>query len=407
MHSIRKVTDDLYWVGASDKRISLFENIHPLTTIGMAYNAYVLLQDDCTVLFDCVDWAVYRQFEENIDYLLQGRNLDYVVVTHMEPDHAASLEKVMIKYPEAKVIASAKAIQMMGQFGFKAITPERTQAVKEGDVRTFGSHEITFIAAPMVHWPEVMLAFDTTNGALFSSDAFGSFKALDGALFADEVDWDRDWLDECRRYFTNIVGKYGMQTQNVIKKLEVIYKQVKFICPIHGLVWRKNIKYIVDKHNLWSRYQPEVKGVLIVYGSMYGNTESVAMALAGKLKDAGVKDVTVRDVSTTPVSWLIAESFKFSHIVFACVTYNMGIYPPMHNFLEDMHALTVQNRTCAVIYNGSWAPKAGELVVSFIEHHLKNMTILEPQLHITSSSGEEGEAELDALAEVLVTSLGE
>lgn len=404
MHNVRKITTNLYSVGASDRRLQLFENIHPIQGIGISYNSY-LLTDEKTVLFDTVDWAVYRQFECNLEYALAGRTLDYIFITHMEPDHAATLGEVILRYPNVKILASAKAIQMMEQFGFGHVTAGRTEAVKDGESRSFGQHEITFLSAPMVHWPEVMMAFDKTSGALFTSDAFGSFKSLDGHLFADEVDYDRDWIDESRRYYTNIVGKYGAQVQAVFKKLAPFLDNLTFICPIHGLIWRENLDYIMEKYQKWTTYQPEQAGVLIVYGSMYGNTESVADALASELKELGVDKVQVRDVSNTHVSWLIADSFKYSHIVFACATYNLGIYPPMHNYLEDMKALTVRNRHCTVIYNGTWAPKAGDLITSFLENDLIDMTVTEEKLHIVSAPTEENYQEMKNIAKQIANSV--
>ena len=249
----------------------------------------------------------------------------------MEPDHGASIEEILLRYPKVQVISTEKAFMLMRQFGFHLDGHECIQ-VQEGDTFSFGSHTVTFVGAPMVHWPEAMVTFDTTNGVLFSADAFGSFIALDGKLFADEVNFDRDWIDEARRYLTNIVGKYGPHIQLLLKKAGGILDQIKYICPLHGPVWRKDLGYFIDKYDKWSRYEPEVKGVLIVYASMYGNTEAAAQALAAKLCEKGITDVAVYDVSNTHVSYLIAESFKYSHIVLASVTYNLGIYPVMKNY---------------------------------------------------------------------------
>ena len=265
MYCVRTVTDNLYWVGANDHRTHLFENIHPIPR-GVSYNAY-LLMDKSTVLFDTVDWSVCRQLMENLDHLLGDRPLDYLVINHMEPDHGASIEEILIRWPNVKIISTAKAFMLMRQFGFTVDNQELIE-VKEGDTFSFGSHTVTFIAAPMVHWPEAMVTFDTTNGVLFSADAFGSFIALDGKLFADEVNFDRDWIDEARRYLTNIVGKYGPQVQALLKKAGGILDQIKFICPLHGPVWRKDLLYFVDKYDKWSKYQPEEQGVMIAYASM-------------------------------------------------------------------------------------------------------------------------------------------
>ena len=298
MYSVRNVTEDLFWVGANDNRLTLFENIHPIPR-GVSYNAYVLL-DKKTVLFDTVDWSAARQFLENIEYVLNGRPLDYMVINHMEPDHGASVEEVLLRYPDVTIISTEKAFMLMRQFGFEIDTHKQIE-VKEGDTQSFGKHTIAFIEAPMVHWPEAMVSFDVTNGVLFSADAFGSFGALDGRLFNDEVDFDRDWLDDARRYYTNIVGKYGPHVQLLLKKAAGIVKDIKFICPLHGPVWRNNFEYLLDKYNRWSTYEPENKGVMIAYASMYGNTEAAANALAAKLCERGVTDVRLYDVSKTHV----------------------------------------------------------------------------------------------------------
>ena len=373
MYCVRNVTEDLYWVGANDHRLHLFENIHPIPR-GVSYNAYLLL-DESTVLFDTVDWSACRQLLENVEHLLDGRPLDYLLINHMEPDHGASIEEILLRWPKVKVISTEKAFMLMRQFGFRIDDHELIE-VKEGDTQCFGKHTVTFVAAPMVHWPEAMVTFDLTNGVLFSADAFGSFGALDGTLFNDEVDFDRDWLDDARRYFTNIVGKYGPPVQLLLKKAGGILDKIKVVCPLHGPVWRSNLAYLIDKYDHWSRYAPEEQGVLIAYASMYGNTEDAAQALAARLCDKGLTNVALYDVSNTHVSTLISEAFKYSHIVLASVTYNLGIYPVMHNFLIDMKALNLQNRTFALIENGSWACKSGDLMQKFIDEEMKNMTVL-------------------------------
>ena len=402
MYCVREVTDRLYWVGANDHRLTLFENIHPIPK-GVSYNSYLLL-DEKTVLFDTIDWSCCRQLVENVEHLLGDRALDYLVINHMEPDHGASLQEILIRWPQVKIISTEKAFMLMRQFGFTVDGHEQIR-VREGDTFCFGKHTVTFIAAPMVHWPEAMVTFDTTNGVLFSADAFGSFIALDGKLFADEVNFERDWLDEARRYYTNIVGKYGPHTQLLLKKAAGILDQIKLICPLHGPVWRKDIPWFVHKYDLWSRYEPEEKGVLIAYASMYGNTESAAQALAARLCEKGVTNVAVYDVSNTHVSTLIAETFRYSHLVLASVTYNLGIYPVMHNFLADMKALNVQNRTVAIVENGSWACKSGELMEQFVRTQMKNMTVLDRKLSLTSSLPASKAGELEALADAIVESV--
>ena len=399
MYNVRKVTEDLYWIGGDDHRLHLFENIHPIPR-GVSYNSYLLL-DKKTVLFDTVDWSIGRQFLENLEHVLDGRPLDYMVINHMEPDHAAMIEEVMLRYPKVKVISSEKAFYFMNQFGFH-IDSSKTEVVKEGDKKSFGKHEILFVAAPMVHWPEAMVSFDTTNGVLFSADAFGSFGALDGKLFNDEVDFDRDWIDDARRYYTNIVGKYGPHVQALLKKAAGI--DIKIVCPLHGPVWRNNLGYFIDKYDKWSRYEPEEKGVMIVYASMYGNTENAASVLASKLVEKGMNNVVMYDVSKTHISQLISETFKYSNVVLASVTYNLGIYPLMHNYLMDMKALNVQNRTFAILENGSWACESGRLMREFLEN-MRNMTVLDEKVTLTSSMTTEQINEMDTLVDSILNSM--
>ena len=396
VYNVRKVQEDLIWVGASDHRLNLFENIHPIPR-GVSYNSYVLL-DEKNVLFDTVDWSVCGQFLENLKYVLDGKKLDVIIIHHVEPDHLASLEEIMLRYPEAKIYATAKAITMMEQFGFAV--EGKTQAVKEGDTLELGKHTLTFVMAPMVHWPEVMVSYDSYGKTLFSADAFGTFGALDGKLFNDEVDFDRDWIDDARRYFTNIVGKYGVQTMNLLKKASQL--DIEMICPLHGPVWRNNFSYIIEKHQLWATYTPEVKGVMIAYASVYGHTESAAQALASKLVQAGIKDVVVYDVSNTDPSYLVSEAFKYSHIVLASSTYNACIFPKMQEFLEHLKMLNFQNRTIAIMENGSWASMSGNLMRKMLET-MKNMNVLESTVKINSSL--HTEEPLDALTEAIKQSM--
>ena len=402
MYSVRKVTDNLYWVGVNDHRTQLFENIHPIPK-GVSYNSYLLLDKE-TVLFDAVDWSACRQLFENLDYLLQGRDLDWLVINHMEPDHAASMETILSRWPNVKIVSTQKGFMLMRQFGFAPDNYE-CHIVAEGDTRCFGEHTVKFLMAPMVHWPECMVSYDMTNGVLFSGDAFGTFNALDGKLFADELNFDRDWLDEARRYLVNIVGKYGAHIQQLLKKILPVKDELRFICPLHGPVWRKDFDYIIEKYDKWSRHEPEVKGVLIAYASMYGNTESAAQALAGRLCDKGVTDVSLYDVSNTHVSYLMAEAWKYSHIVLASPTYNLNIYPVMHNFLSDMKVLNLQKRTVAIVENGSWACKSGDLMQKFITEELRNMTVLNERLTIASSMGEDKASELEILADAIAQSV--
>lgn len=392
MQCFRKVTEDLYWVGGNDRQIELFENIFPLAK-GVSYNSYLLL-DEQTVLFDTADYAIGKQFIENVMSVLNGRNLDYIVVNHMEPDHCSLIGELLLHYPDVKIIGNAKTFPMIEQF-FSFDLTGKTLTVKEGDTFCSGKHTFRFIMSPMVHWPEAMMTYDEKDKVLFSADAFGTFNALNGNLFNDELDFNREWLDESRRYYTNIVGKYGPQVQNVLKKASSL--DIQMICPLHGPVWRSNLNFIIEKYNLWSRYEPEEKGVMIAYASMYGNTENMAEILAVMLAEAGVKNIHMHNISKTHVSELISDSFKYSHIVLASPTYNNGIYPLMDNYLEDMKALSLQNRTIAVLGNGSWAPQATKLISAKIKE-MKNMRLLEASVTIKSSLKEAQLEELNSLS---------
>lgn len=392
MQCFRKVTEDLYWVGGNDRQIELFENIFPLAK-GVSYNSYLLL-DEQTVLFDTADYAIGKQFIENVMSVLNDRNLDYIVVNHMEPDHCSLIGELLLHYPDVKIIGNAKTFPMIEQF-FSFDLTGKTLTVKEGDTFCSGKHTFRFIMSPMVHWPEAMMTYDEKDKVLFSADAFGTFNALNGNLFNDELDFNREWLDEARRYYTNIVGKYGPQVQNVLKKASSL--DIQMICPLHGPVWRSNLNFIIEKYNLWSRYEPEEKGVMIAYASMYGNTENMAEILAVMLAEAGVKNIHMHNISKTHVSELISDSFKYSHIVLASPTYNNGIYPLMDNYLEDMKALSLQNRTIAVLGNGSWAPQATKLISAKIKE-MKNMRLLEASVTIKSSLKEAQLEELNSLS---------
>ncbi|HPE15451.1 MAG TPA: FprA family A-type flavoprotein [Oscillospiraceae bacterium] len=397
MQCTRKLLPDLYWVGANDRRLSRFENIFPIPR-GVSYNSYVLL-DEKTVLLDTVDHAVGRQFFENVAHVLGERKLDYVVLNHMEPDHCALLEELLRRHPEATVVGNAKTFQMIGQF-FDLDLAGRSLTVAENSTLETGRHTLRFFLAPMVHWPEVMVTYDEATKALFSADAFGTFGALPGSVFADEVDFERDWLDDARRYYANIVGKYGGPVQMLLKK--VCPRGVSMLLPLHGPVWRENVDWFVGKYDLWSRYEPEEKGVVIAYASMYGNTESAANALSALLAERGVRKIAVYDVSGTNISELISEFFRCSHIVLAAPTYNGGLYPPMEALLLDAKALSVQKRTVALMENGTWAPAANMHMRKMLDE-MKNMTVLEPAVSIRSSM-RMGEM-LGTLADAIAASL--
>lgn len=399
MYCVRKVTEELYWVGANDRRLALFENIHPIPR-GVSYNAY-LLRDEKTVLFDTVDWSACRQLIENVEHLLEGRPLDYLVINHMEPDHGASIEEILLRWPDVKIISTEKAFLFMHQFGFHTDSHECI-TVKEGDTFSFGGHTVTFIAAPMVHWPEAMVTFDTTNGVLFAADAFGSFGALDGRLFNDEVNFDRDWIDDARRYYTNIVGKYGPQVAALLKKAAGL--DIQMVCPLHGWVLRgETIGWFIDKYMTWATYAPEEKGVLIAYGSIYGGTENAAEILAGMLAERGITNIAMYDVSATHASYILSEAFKMSHLVFASSTYNAGIFSPMEALLSDLTAHSMQNRTVGLVQNGTWAPMSGKLMQQAVSA-FKNTTVLEPVATLRSTVSEKTYEELGALADAIKAS---
>lgn len=399
MYNVRKVTEDIVWVGASDRRLALFENIFPIPR-GVSYNSYVLL-DEKTVLLDTVDASVAGQFFENLEHVLDGRKLDYLIVNHMEPDHCAMIGDLVRRYPEVQVVGNTKTFGMIKQF-FGTDFAERAVTVKEGDTLATGAHTLHFVMAPMVHWPEVMVTYDEKDKVLFAADGFGTFGALNGNIFADEVDFDRDWLDDARRYYTNIVGKYGASVQALLKKASGL--EIAVICPLHGPIWRENLGYILEKYQKWSTYEAEDQAVVILYATMYGNTASAADALAGRLAAKGVKKIAVYDVSNTHVSELISEIFRASHVVFAAPTYNGGIYPVMENLLADMKALAVQNKTVALIENGTWAPTTAKQMREKLAE-LKNVTILDTQITIKSAMEPEQEGQLEALADAIVASM--
>ena len=372
-----------------------FENLFPIPK-GVSYNSYVLL-DEKTVLFDTADESISRQYIENVVHALNGRPLDYMVVQHMEPDHCAMIDDMLRRYPEAKMVCSAKAVGMYAQF-YGTDVAARALVVKEGDKLSTGEHTLHFVMAPMVHWPEVMVTYDEKNKILFSADAFGTFGALAGNIFNDEITFDTVWMNDARRYYTNIVGKYGVQVQALLKKAASL--DIEMICPLHGPIWRKDLGLLLEKYQKWSTYEPEDKTVMIAYATMYGNTENAANVLAGMLADKGVKNIAMYDVSETDVSELVAESFRCSHLVLAAPTYNSGIQPKMEAYLSDIKALNLQNRTVAVIDNGTWAATAGKQMIGMLEG-MKNMTILENPISIKSALAENQLGALEALADEL------
>ena len=399
MHCVKKVTDDLYWIGGSDRRLALFENVYPIPR-GVSYNSYVLL-DEKTVLLDTVDASISGLFFENLEHVLNGRTLDYLIVNHMEPDHCAVIGEVVRRYPDVKLVCNAKTVPMLKQF-FNFPVEDRTVIVKEMDTMCTGKHTFAFVMAPMVHWPEAMVSYDTVDKILFSADGFGTFGAINGNLFADEVNFERDWLDDARRYFINIVGKYGVQVQNLLKKAATL--EIKMICPLHGPVWRENLGCFIEKYDTWSSYKPEDQAVMIAYASIYGNTENAAEILASKLADKGVKNIAMYDVSVTDPSVIVSESFRCSHLVFAAPSYNGGIFTKMETVLSELKAHSLQNRTVAIMENGTWAPVAGKQMREIFAG-MKNIELLEEGVTIRSAVKEAQEASLEALAEKIASSL--
>lgn len=399
MYCIKKIIDDLFWVGGSDRRLALFENAYPIPR-GIAYNSYVLL-DEKTVLFDTVDRAISGQFIENVEAVLGGRNLDYIFVNHMEPDHCATLGEMVRRYPDVKVVCNAKTVPIINQF-YEFGVDNRAIIVKEGDTFSTGKHNFSFYMAPMVHWPEVMVTYDATDKILFSADAFGTFGAMNGNIFADELNFEREWLDDSRRYYSNIVGKYGVNTQALLKKVADL--DIQLLCPLHGPVWRSNICWYLDKYHTWSSYEPEEQAVMIAYGSIYGNTENAANILACLLAERGIRNIVMYDVSVTHPSYIISEAFRCSHMVFASATYNAGIFSNMEHLLMDMKAHNVQNRTVALIENGTWGVMAAKKMTEIISG-MKNMTILDQTITVKSSLKEDQLSELAALANTIADSM--
>ena len=399
MYCVKKMTDDLYWVGGSDRRLALFENVYPIPN-GVSYNAYLLL-DEKTVLLDTVDRSIADLFFENVAHVLNGRKLDYVIVNHMEPDHCAVLQDLVLRYPEVKIVCNAKTVTMIRNF-FTFDIDSRAVIVKEMDTLCTGRHAFAFVMAPMVHWPEAMVSYDATTKTLFSADAFGTFGALNGNLYADEVNFKTEYLADARRYYTNIVGKYGTQVQALLKKAAAI--EIETICPLHGPVWRKDIAWFLDKYVHWATYQPEETAIVIAYASVYGNTENAANILAGMLADKGVRNVKVYDVSATHPSYIVSECFRASHLVFLSTTYNAGMFVNMENLVHDIVHHNLQNRTIALVENGSWAPTAAGLMRAEFQK-LKNCTILDEGVSIRSSLKEDQLAQMEALADALVASM--
>ncbi len=398
MYCVQEIAPRVFWVGGSDRRLALFENMFPLPN-GVAYNSY-LIMDEKTALIDTVDRSISDLYLENVTHVLGGRSLDYLVINHMEPDHCANIEEIARRYPNVKIIGNKKTFQFIEQF-YNMDLKANYQEVKEGEELLLGANSLRFYMAPMVHWPEVMVTYEVSQGILFSADAFGSFGADAGNLFADEVD-EKD-MDEARRYYANIVGRYGSQVQALFKKLTGV--PINMICALHGLIWRnEDIAFIFDKYDKWSRYEPEKKGVVLVYASMYGNTENIMNALANKLAIRGVRDMKMYDVSKTHPSYIISDLWKYSHMVIGSPTYNMHLYFVMDALLKDISVLGLKDRKVSIIGNHSWASAAMKSIKEQIEA-MNNMEIIGTPLDIRSTLKADKEYELDALADSIFESL--
>ncbi|MCM1143278.1 MAG: FprA family A-type flavoprotein [Blautia sp.] len=382
-----KITDSVWYVGADDKTIDLFESQYVVPN-GVSYNSYVILDDKIAVM-DSVDLRAGDEWFANLDSVLGERKPDYLVVSHLEPDHAGNIQKFMEKYPEAEIVVNAKSLAMLPQF-FPLDMSGRSVVVKEGEELSLGKHALTFVMAPMVHWPEVMVAYEKTEKILFSADAFGKFGALDT---------EEDWACEARRYYFNIVGKYGMQVQALLKKAAAL--DIQTICPLHGPWLTENLAYYLGKYQIWSSYEPEDKGVLIAYASIHGNTGKAAEKLAELLQEKGVEKVVLSDLAREDMAEVIEDAYRYDRMVLAAATYDGGIFPCMESFLAHLKSKNYQKRTIGLIENGSWAPMAGRIMKESLSQ-LKEITILEPVVTMKSTLNETSQAQLEELAQALL-----
>lgn len=399
MHCVQKISENIYWVGGNDRRLERFENMFPIPH-GVCYNSFLIL-DEKTALMDTVDTAISRLFIENITHVLNGRDLDYLVINHMEPDHCANIEELVRRYPNIKIVGNKKTFQFIGQF-YDFDYSMNILEVKDYDTLCLGSHNLKFMTMPMVHWPEVMFTYEETEKILFSADAFGTFGALAGNIFSDETDYEHYYLEEARRYYANIVGKYGPQVQSALKKVKPY--EIKMICSLHGPVWRENLSYIVDMYDKWSRYEPEKNGVVLVYASMYGNMENTMNVIANKLAQKGVKDMRMYDISKTHPSYIISDIWKYSHVIFGSVTYNLGLYYGMESLLNEIKALNMQNRKVGLVGSGTWSPQSVKIMQEII-CSMKNMEIIGTPFEITSSMKQVQEEAVDKFVEEFYSSI--
>lgn len=401
MHLSRLVAPAVYWVGDNDRRINRFENLFPLTE-GISYNSY-LIMDEKTVLLDTVDAAVSRQFLENVTAVLAGRPLDYLIINHMEPDHCANIEALMLKYPELVLIGNVKTFQLYEQF-YDFNDSNRYQLVKDGEELSIGTRTLKFFLTPMVHWPEVMMTYDLTHQILFSADGFGTFGAINGNLFIDELDFTELILPEARRYYVNIIGKFGGNVTAALKKLAPY--EIKMICSLHGPIYRQpaEIKTILDYYEKWSSSTPEIKSVLLLYGSMYGNTENAVEYLAQNLAATGLKHLRIMDVSAVDASFIISEMWRYSHVVFAGPNYNTELYFKLDNLIREALALNYKNRKVSLITNVSWGGKALATLQGYFAENKSFELIGEPVI-IKSALKPATASELETLAQAIVADL--
>ena len=381
-----KVTEDIIYVGVNDHEVDLFEGQYDVPN-GMSYNSYVVL-DEKVAVFDTVDAHFKDEWLANLEEAFSGRTPDYLIVQHMEPDHAANIANFAEKYPEAKIVGNAKTFPMMKQF-FGTDFADRQIVVKEGETLSTGKHNLTFVMAPMVHWPEVMMTYDTTDKIFFSADAFGKFGALDV---------EEEWDCEARRYYIGIVGKYGAQVQKLLKAAATL--DIRTICPLHGPILTENLGHYIEKYDIWSSYKVESEGVVIAYTSVYGNTKKAVELLAQKLEEKGCPKVTVFDLARDDMAEAVEDAFRYGKLVLATITYNGDIFPFMRTYIENLTERSYQNRTIGLIENGSWAPAAARIMQGMLEKS-KNITWLENNVKITSSLSEANEAEIEAMAEEL------
>ena len=382
------ITANILYTGVNDKTIDLFEGQYPVPN-GISYNSYVIM-DDKIAIMDTADSRKTEEWLSQVETALQGRQPDYVIVLHMEPDHSGSLETLLRRYPQIKVVGNAKTFQMISQF-FPLDISDRTVTVKEGDTLPLGKHTLQFIMAPMVHWPEVMFSYEQTEKVLFAADAFGKFGALDA---------QEDWLDEARRYYFNIVGKYGVQVQAVLKKAASL--DIRMICPLHGPVLKENLGYYLEKYQLWSSYIPEDSGVTIAYASIYGHTAAAAEKLAETLKAKGAEHIALFDLNRCDMSKAVESAFHYDKLVLASATYNMDLFPSMEAFLHHLTGKNYQNRTIGIIENGTWAPAAAKQIKELLSNS-KNLTLCNTTVTVKSALNADSTAKIETLAEELLS----